>query len=69
MKTETTYNTEASAILTAKSFGAINFKGTTENCQVLTFSDINGVRLGHIYASYNENFTKVYRVRYNNSSN
>jgi hypothetical protein len=69
MKKEITYNTESSAVLTAKSYGATKFEGSTENCGILRFCDNNGDRMGHIYASYNQDYQKVYRVRYNHSSN
>jgi len=65
MKKEITYNTESSAILIAKSYGATQFEGTTENCGILKFADKHGDRLGHIYASYNQDYQKVYIVRYN----
>jgi hypothetical protein len=54
--------TSAKAIATA--FGAVTFKGTTENCQVMRFYDNLGEAMGHIYASYNSRYERVFIVRY-----
>lgn len=53
-----------SAIAIATTFGAVNFKGTTANCEIMRFYNELGESMGHIYASFNSRYEKVFIVRF-----
>jgi hypothetical protein len=60
----TEYTSEANAIESMKLNGAVKFIGSTEDCNILAAYDINGDRMGHCCATYNDKFVKVWITRY-----
>jgi hypothetical protein len=58
------YTNEANAIESMKLNGAVKFIGSTKDCNILAAYDINGDRMGHCYATYNDKFVKVWITRY-----
>jgi hypothetical protein len=44
--------------------GAVRFEGGVQNCGVIECYGLDGMRVGHIYSSYDSNFSKIYRLGY-----